>query len=85
VPTKPPTRRTLAAQALGMVDPSTGAIVAPLHIATTLQRDPDNHHRLGRAHGRPDNTTVRLAEGVIAALEGAGDAAPARSKIKKSK
>jgi cystathionine gamma-synthase len=75
---KPPARwkpRTLAAQALGVTEPATGAIVPPVHTATTYLRDPDNQYRSGFAYGRADNATVRQAEAVIAALEGAAGAA----------
>ena len=65
------TARTLAAQALGTVEPATGAVVPPVHMATTFVRDPDNQYRTDYAYGRPDNATVRQTEGVIAALEGA--------------
>jgi cystathionine gamma-synthase len=63
--------RTLAAQALGRIDESTRAIVPPIHLATTFERDPDNLYRSGNVYGRPDNETVREAEAVIGALEGA--------------
>jgi cystathionine gamma-synthase len=63
--------RTIAAQALGGVDPSTKAVVPPVHVATTFLRDPDNQYRSGFVYGRADNATVRQGEGVIAALEGA--------------
>jgi cystathionine gamma-synthase len=66
--------RTLAAQALGAVEPITKAVVPPVHVATTFVRDPDNQYRAGFAYGRPDNATVRHAEALIAALEGADDA-----------
>ncbi len=66
--------RTLAAQALGAIDPETRAIVPPLHVATTYLRDPDNQYRSGYSYGRPDNATVRQAEAVLAALEGADGA-----------
>ncbi|HXW23584.1 MAG TPA: PLP-dependent transferase, partial [Xanthobacteraceae bacterium] len=66
--------RTLAAQALGAVEPTTKAVVPPVHVATTFIRDPDNQNRSGFGYGRPDNATVRQAEAVIAALEGAADA-----------
>jgi len=66
--------RTIAAQALGAVDPVTRAVVPPLHVATTFVRDADNQYRAGYAYGRPDNATVRQTEAVIAALEGAHDA-----------
>jgi cystathionine gamma-synthase len=56
---------------MGRVDPSTRAIVPPIHLATTFERDPDNLYRSGNVYGRPDNETVREAEAVIGALEGA--------------
>jgi len=65
------TPRTLVAQALGAIEPTTQAVVPPLHVATTFIRDPDNQYRSGYAYGRPDNATVRHTEAVIAALEGA--------------
>src|ERR1700755_2778319 len=52
--------RTIAAQALGAMEPST--------------RAPDNQYRTGYSYGRPDNATVRQTEAVIAALEGAHEA-----------
>ena len=67
--------RTIAAQALGVIDPVTRAVVPPLHLSTTFIRDPDNQYRAGYVYGRPDNATVRQTEAVIAALEGAREAA----------
>src|ERR1043166_6264891 len=66
--------RTLAAQALGAIEPATKAGLPPVHVATTFIRDPDNQYRSGFSYGRPDNATVRQCEAVIAALEGAADA-----------
>ena len=66
--------RTLAAQALGAIEPATKAVVPPVHLATTFVRDPDNQYRAGLSYGRPDNATVRQAEDVIAAIEGADEA-----------
>jgi cystathionine gamma-synthase len=66
--------RTVAAQALGAVEPTTKAVVPPVHVATTFVRDPDNQYRSGFLYGRPDNATVRQAEALIAALEGADEA-----------
>ena len=68
---RPLSPRTLAAQALGTIDERTRAIVPPIHLATTFERDPDNLYRSGNSYGRPDNETVREAEAVISALEGA--------------
>jgi cystathionine gamma-synthase len=65
------TARTLAAQALGRIDEPSRAVMPPIHLATTFIRDPDNQYRSGNIYGRPDNETVREAEAVIAALEGA--------------
>ena len=64
-------RRTLAAQALGHIDEATRAVVPPIHITSTFIRDPDNQYSSGNVYGRPDNATVREAEAIIAALEGA--------------
>jgi cystathionine gamma-synthase len=66
--------RTLAAQALGIEDPVTRAVVPPIHVSTTFVRDPDNQYRSGYAYARPDNATTRHAEAVLASLEGAADA-----------
>jgi len=62
---------TLAAQALGHIDEKSRAVTPPIHISSTFIRDPDNQYRSGNIYGRPDNETVREAESVIAALEGA--------------
>jgi len=66
--------RTLAAQALGAIEPATKAVVPPVHLATTFIRDADNQYRSGFSYGRPHNATVRQCEAVVAALEGATDA-----------
>ena len=64
---------TLAAQALGKIDEATRAVTPPIHLSTTFLRDPDNLYRSGNVYGRPDNATVREAEAVIGALEGAAE------------
>src|SRR5436309_5531794 len=66
--------RTIAAQALGAIEPETKGVALPIHVSTTFIRDPDNQYRAGYVYGRPDNATVRQAEAVVAALEGAADA-----------
>src|SRR5947199_311781 len=60
---------TLAAQALGWIDQGTGAVVLPVHTATTFLRDPDNQYRRGRGYGRADNASFDQPEALSAALE----------------
>lgn len=61
---------TYAAQAGGVIEPETGAIVPPIHLATTYIRDPDNQYRKGFVYGRADNLTVKQCEDVLTKLEG---------------
>src|SRR5215469_14760605 len=66
--------QTLAAQALGWIDETTKAVIAPIHLATTYIRDPDNQYRSGRGYGRADNPSYDQPEALLARLEG-GEAA----------
>lgn len=68
-PARPLKPETLAAQALGLEEPVTHAVVTPIHVATTFVRDTDNQYRNGYVYGRPDNATVRQAEQVLCTLE----------------
>jgi len=61
---------TAAAQALGFFDPTTGAIVPPIHPATTYERDPENKLLAGRLYSRADNPNYDLVEAVLTRLEG---------------
>src|SRR3954466_9444516 len=65
-PMKP---ETAAAQALHSLDDATGAVVPPIHLATTYARDADNAPR-GPTYTRDENPTPVPAERVLAALEG---------------
>jgi cystathionine gamma-synthase len=65
---------TIAAQALGWVDDSTAAIVQPIHIATTFEREADNSFRSGRSYIRADNPAFDQPERVLAELEGGAGA-----------
>jgi cystathionine gamma-synthase len=67
---KPLHPATLAAQALGSTDASTGAVVLPIHTATTFLRDPDNQYRRGRSYGRADNPSYDQPQALLTALEG---------------
>ena len=61
---------TLAAQALGWTDASTGAVILPVHTATTFVRDPDNQYRRGHSYGRADNPSYDQPQALLTALEG---------------
>jgi cystathionine gamma-synthase len=67
---KPLHPATLAAQALGSTDASTGAVILPIHTATTFLRDPDNQYRRGRGYGRADNPSYDQPQALLTALEG---------------
>src|SRR5262245_20611113 len=61
---------TLCAQALGWIEPTTKAIVQPVHMATTFLRDEDNEYRSGRSYIREDNPVWDQAEELLTRLEG---------------
>ncbi|PKU26626.1 trans-sulfuration enzyme family protein [Telmatospirillum siberiense] len=64
---------TLAAQALGLIDEASGAIIPAIHPSTTYLRDPDNGYRRGRIYARADNPTFEQAGALLTALEGGAD------------
>jgi cystathionine gamma-synthase len=63
---------TLAAQALGDVDPLSGGLTPVINPSTTYEQLPDGSHHQDRAYTRADNPTYEAAERLLAALEGAG-------------
>ena len=67
MPLKP---ETLAAQALHAIDAATGAIVPPIHLATTYARGVGYALIEGRDYTRDKNPTAAPAEQLLAALEG---------------
>jgi cystathionine gamma-synthase len=64
--------QTLAAQALGEVDPVSGGLVPVVNLSTTYERQPDGSYPQDRVYARADNPTFEPAERLLAALEGAG-------------
>jgi cystathionine gamma-synthase len=60
---------TLCAQALGWIEPTTKAIVQPVHMATTFLRDEDNEYRSGRSYIREDNPVWDQTEELLTRLE----------------
>jgi cystathionine gamma-synthase len=70
---KPADRKpaTLAAHALGYSDPVNGAIVPPIHPATTYERDTDNKLvNATRLYSRADNPGYEACEALLTQLEG---------------
>ena len=67
---QPLSAETLAAQALGEIDPEYGDLVPPIHPSTTYEFGPDGTYRSGRAYTRSDNPTYDHAERLLATLEG---------------
>ncbi|MEM9222274.1 MAG: PLP-dependent aspartate aminotransferase family protein [Pseudomonadota bacterium] len=62
---------TIAAQAAGQINETTGGVVGAIETASTFERDQSYALRSGDTYRRDHNATVREAEGVITALEGA--------------
>jgi cystathionine gamma-synthase len=62
---------TLAAQALGDIDPVTGALAPLIHPATNYEQQADGSYHQGRIYTRADNPTYEYAEQLLAVLEGA--------------
>jgi cystathionine gamma-synthase len=65
-----PRPETLAAQALHFVDGPTGAVVPPLHAATTFARDADYAIRGEVSYSRYGGPAVDQVEALLARLEG---------------
>ena len=63
---KPSTR---AAQALGWIDPETGALVPPVHPAVQYERTAEGEPTGGRLYTRDQNPTCEPAEALLASLE----------------
>ena len=61
---------TLAATALGWIDPETDAMASPLRPSTSFLRDPRDLDRAGRIFTRDDNPTLAQPEALINTLEG---------------
>jgi cystathionine gamma-synthase len=63
---------TLVAQALGEIDPVSGALAPLLNLSTNYEQASDGTYHQDRVYTRADNPTYELTERLIAALEGAG-------------
>jgi len=63
---------TLAAQALGDVDPVSGGLAPIVNPSTNYEQQADGSYHQDRVYTRADNPTYEYAERLLAALEGAG-------------
>ncbi|HET9798845.1 MAG TPA: aminotransferase class I/II-fold pyridoxal phosphate-dependent enzyme [Gemmatimonadaceae bacterium] len=61
---------TIAARAGHAIDPSTGAVIPPIHLSTTFERERDGSYRQGFLYARMSNPTRTQLESALAALEG---------------
>ena len=61
---------TALAQALGYLDPTTGAVVPPIQPSTTYERGPDNRLLSGRLYSRADNPNYDGVEALLSHVEG---------------
>ena len=62
---------TLIAQALGEIDPVSGALAPPIVLSTNFEQAADGSYHQGRVYSRADNPTYEQAERILAMLEGA--------------
>ena len=61
---------TLAVHAGHRVDPHTGAVVPPIHLSTTFERDPDGSYPHGHLYVRNSNPNRDALEACLRELEG---------------
>ena len=57
------------------IDPTTGAVAAPIHLSTTFQRDVEGTYSRGFMYSRNDNPNRKALEDGVSALEGGAAAA----------
>ncbi len=65
---------TLAVHAGHAPDPTTGAVMPPLHLSTTFERRTDGSYPAGFSYARSDNPNRQALEECLAALEGGSQA-----------
>ena len=66
-----PSPETLVAQALGEIDPVSGALTPPISVSNNFEQAADGSYHQDRVYSRADNPTYEQAERMIAMLEGA--------------
>lgn len=53
----------------GPCEPETGALIPPIHLSTTFERDQDGSYSRGYVYGRSDNPNRKALETILASLE----------------
>ncbi|PYK31480.1 MAG: cystathionine gamma-synthase [Verrucomicrobia bacterium] len=66
---------TLAVHAGHEIDPTTGAVAAPIHLSTTFERDIEGSFSRGFMYSRNDNPNRKALEQAVSAIEGGAAAA----------
>lgn len=61
---------TVAVHAGRKIDPATGAVMPPIHLSTTFERNPDGSYTDGYVYTRSENPTRHALEEGLAQLEG---------------
>ena len=61
---------TIAVHAGRRPDPATGAVMPPIHLSTTFERQADGSYTDGYVYSRSENPNRRALEETLAALEG---------------
>jgi cystathionine gamma-synthase len=56
------------AQALGEIDPASGALTPPISLSTNYEQAADGSYHQGRVYTRADNPTYEQAERMLAML-----------------
>lgn len=62
---------TIAVHAGHTIDTATGAVIPPIHLSTTFEREPDGSYRSGLVYSRSANPNRTALERCLAELEGA--------------
>src|SRR5437660_4092676 len=65
---------TLAVHAGHRIDPTTGAVSAPIHLSTTFERDVEGTYSRGFMYSRNENPNRQALEQGVSALEGGAGA-----------
>lgn len=66
--------QTQAVRCGRVIDPSTGAVTAPIYLSTTFERDRTGDYPRGYVYSRLDNPNRRILEESLATLEGGEEA-----------